>query len=142
MNIKTVDASTLEEDYLLELIIPKINLKEKVYKIDSSKNNVDLHIQILKESTMPDGKNSSIFLAAHRGNTRVSYFENLHKLEKGDSVYIDYKKVRYIYTINDFFLTEKNGTIPLTLENKDSITLITCDKNDKTKQLVFIGYKD
>lgn len=130
-----------DTDYLLTLEIPKINIKNKVYKIGSTKNNVDSNVTILKESSMPDKDNGSIFLAAHRGNTKVSYFENLHKLERGDKIYIDYNDKRYEYIIKYSFITDKDGTISLNLnKNKKSIALITCVKDKFDKQIVFIGY--
>lgn len=130
-----------EDDYLLTLEIPKINVKREVFKVSSSKNNVNMNIKILKESDMPDKENGNIFFAAHRGNTKVSYFENLHKLIKGDKVIVTYKNKKYEYIIDDYFLTEKNGTITLNLdENKKSIGLITCSKEEKDKQIVFVGY--
>lgn len=130
-----------KDDYLLTLEIPKINLKREVYQVNSDKNNVDLNVKILKESDMPDKENGSIFLAAHRGNTKVSYFENLHKLVNGDKVFVYYNDKKYEYTINNSFLTEKDGEITFNLNaNKKSIALITCVKEKSDKQIVFIGY--
>ena len=97
--------------------------------------------EILKESDMPDKENGNIFFAAHRGNSKVSFFENLHKLKKNDKVYVFYNNKKYEYIISDSFLTDKDGTIDMSLEkNKNSISLITCVKDKKDKQIVFIGY--
>lgn len=79
-------------EILATLYIPKININRNIYPIKSPKNNVDENIKILKESTLPDTEDSTVFLAAHSGNGLVAYFNDLKELEPNDKVYFIYKQ--------------------------------------------------
>ena len=140
--------STKEEDtskknqtinYSMVLEIPKINLKKGLYDKNSKYNSVKYNIQILKESDMPNVVNGNLILASHRGNSSVSYFNNLYKLSNGNQVYVYYNNVKYIYEITNMYEVEKTGTITIHRDRDETvIVLITCKKNEN-KQLVFIG---
>lgn len=142
------DTSTKEEDtsknnqtinYSMVLEIPKINLKKGLYDKNSKYNSVEYNIQILKESDMPNVVNGNLILASHRGNSSVSYFNNLYKLSNGNQVYVYYNNVKYIYEITNMYEVEKTGTITIHRDRDETvIVLITCKKNEN-KQLVFIG---
>lgn len=126
-------------DYIAVLEIPKINLKRGLVDIDSIYNSVDYNIQILKESTMPNIDNSNLILASHSGNSNVSFFKDLEKLEILDNVYLYYNNEIYQYEIIDKYEVEKTGSLKITKNiNLKTITLITCIDNTN-KQLVFIG---
>ena len=119
--------------------IPKININNNLYNIKSKENNVEKNIQIIKESNMPDTPNGNLILAAHNGQTKVSYFNNLNKLEKGDEVFVNYKNVDYKYNIDDKYTVTKTGKVTIKRnKNKNTITLITC--SGKNEQLIVIGY--
>lgn len=126
-------------NYSMVLEIPKINLKKGLYDKNSKYNSVKYNIQILKESDMPNVVNGNLILASHRGNSSISYFNNLYKLSNGNQVYVYYNNVKYIYEITNMYEVEKTGTITIH-RNRDEtvIVLITCKKNEN-KQLVFIG---
>ena len=107
--------------------------------INSKYNSVEYDIQILKESDMPNVVNGNLILASHRGNSSVSYFNNLYKLSNGNQVYVYYNNVKYIYEITNMYEVEKTGTITIHRDRDETvIVLITCKKNEN-KQLVFIG---
>lgn len=128
-------------NYSMILEIPKINIKKGLYDIKSRYNSVNYNIQILKESDMPDVKNGNLILAGHNGNSSISYFRMLDKLNKDDLVYIYYNGIKYTYKIDAFYETEKDGTITIHKDKlKNAIVLITCKKNTTDKQLVYIGY--
>ena len=57
------------------LDIPKIDLKKGIYSKESFKNNVDQNVTILNESLLPS--EGTVILAAHSGNSSVSFFRNL-----------------------------------------------------------------
>ena len=121
------------------LEIPKINLKKGLYDINSKYNSVKYNVQRLKESDMPNIVNGNLILASHRGNSSVSFFNNLYKLSNGDQVYIYYQNSKYKYEITNMYEVEKTGTITIHRDrDKTVIVLITCKKNE-TKQLVYIG---
>ena len=119
--------------------IPKISLRRSLYKIGSNENNVNKNIEILKDSNMPDIKNGNFILAAHNGNTSVGHFKNLHKINIGDLVTINYNGQDYTYEISKKYDVLKTGTVMVKRnKEKNTITLITCLGNDR--QLVVIGY--
>lgn len=135
-NISIKKAALIE--YILYLKIPKINLNKGIVSKDSKFNNVDRNIQILKESDMPDIENGNLILASHSGNSNVSYFKDLNKLELNDNIYIEYNNKKYHYKIVNYYIVEKTGLIDIIRnKNKANLTLITCIENSN-KQLVII----
>ena len=114
-------------DYIAVLEIPKIKLKRGIFDKNSSYNNVNRNIYTLKETTMPDEEdNSHIMLASHSGNSYISYFKNLNKLNLNDEVYFFYKNNKYVYKVIKKYEVEKTGTVKLSKKNSSDITLITC----------------
>ena len=114
-------------EYIAVLEIPKIKLKRGIVDKNSSYNNVNRNIYTLKETTMPDEEdNSHIMLASHSGNSYISYFKNLNKLNLNDEVYFFYKNNKYVYKVIKKYEVEKTGTVKLSKKNSSDITLITC----------------
>ena len=125
--------------YSMVIEIPKIGLKKGIYGLDSRYNSISYGIQVLKESNMPDIEKGNLILASHRGNSSVSHFNNLYKLENGDRVYIYYNGIKYVYELVNKYDEVKDGTIVVHRNNEDTVlTLITCKKNEE-KQTVFIN---
>jgi len=125
--------------YLGILEIPKINLKNGFYDLDSKYNNVDYNITVINGSTYPNEENNNLILAAHSGDCPVCYFENLYKLNLGDVAYLNYKNTKYSYKIVDIYEVEKDGTVAIYRDySKNVLTLITCTRNSNTKQTVYI----
>lgn len=134
-NVKQIVA----EEYLGVIQIPKINLKRYLYDIDSSQNNVNRNIEILKISDMPNVRGGNFILAGHNGNTSAGHFRNLYKLSLGDEVIINYNGVNYNYKISKIYDVLKTGSVAIKRDkSKSTITLITCLGSDR--QLVIIGY--
>lgn len=126
--------------YSMVIEIPKINLKKGLYDINSKYNHVDYNIQIIKESDMPNIENGNLILAGHNGNSNVSYFDNLNTLSNGDSVFIFYEGKKYTYKIFDNYEVDKNGKVSIHgYSKKTTLTLISCKKNTKDKQIIYIG---
>jgi len=126
------------DDYIAILEIPKIDLKKGLVDKDSYQNNVDRNIYTLKETIYPnDEVNSHIILASHSGNSSVSYFRYINRLNLNDIVYIYYKNTKYIYSIIDKYEIEKNGKLQLKHSNNSNITLISCV--GLRNQVVIIG---
>ena len=135
-NEKDSNNEVKEENYIGILEIPKINLKKGLVDKNSSSNNVDKNIYTLKETTLPDEQlNSHIILAAHSGNSYISYFKNLKKLDMKDKVYFYYKNVKYIYEISNKYEIDKTGTTELKITNKSDITCIS----GTNKQVVYVA---
>lgn len=126
------------EQYIGVLEIKKINLTRGFYSKNSRLNNVNKNIQILNSSDMPDIENGNVIIASHSGNSSISFFRNLPKLNVDDNAIIYYQGKTYIYKLVNNYEIEKTGTANIKRNiNKNSLTLITC-KHNSNKQLVYI----
>lgn len=133
------DTSNNYEPYLAVLKIPKVNLERGFYDKGSSLNNVDYNILFHSNSDYPDKLNGNVILASHSGTSSISYFKDLYKLELGDEASINYKNTTYTYKVVNIYKEEKDGTIAIYRnKEKSTLTLITCTKNDNTKQTIYI----
>ena len=149
-----VDTSYLEEDniatdknkintsnrnYLGYLEISKISLKAGFVSENSYYNNVNRGIQTITGSKYPDVSKTNLILAAHSGNCSICYFKTLYKLELNDTASIDYKGNNYSYKLVNTYNVPKTGQVEVKRDfNKTTLTLITCTKNSKTEQTVYI----
>lgn len=125
-------------NYIAVLEIPKINLKRGLYSYNSIYNDIDKNITILESSKMPNKENSTLVLASHSGNSRVSYFKDLNKLQNDNLVIVYYNDVKYFYKIIDFYTEKKNGFITKPdFKSGKYIILTTCW--DSLNQLIYIG---
>lgn len=132
-----------EKETLMILEIPKISIKRNIYYQDSKYNSVEYNIQILKDSDMPDIKNGNVIFASHNGNSKVSFFKKLYKLSLNDEIILYYDGYKYIYKLSKIYDINKDGTAEIYRNNNvNCITLITCKKNIKDKQEIYIGYFD
>ena len=138
---KEVSYRKIDNTYDAVLSIPKIDLKKGVYSINDKRNNIEENIMIHKDSIYPDSNNSNVILIAHSGTGPKAIFKELNKLDKDSLIEFYYKHTKYVYKINDIYSVNKNGSIGLRNDiNKKTITLITCNSLDKSKQDVYIGY--
>ena len=97
---------------------------------------------MLKDTVLPDEDTiSHIILASHSGNSYVSYFKNLHKLDINDEIYFYYKNNKYIYSIYKIDEVDKTGNIELKKTNSSDITLITCKGNLKKQIVIYATLK-
>ena len=135
---KKEEVQKVEVNYIAVIKIPKIGLEKGLASKDSYWNNVNRNIQILTESDMPDVDKGNVILAGHSGNSGVSYFRKLNKLQIDDKVSISYNGKEYIYKMVNSYEIEKNGYAHI-LRNaeKTTLTMITC-KHNTNKQLVVI----
>lgn len=120
------------ESYLGILRIPKINLRQGFYHINSKNNNISKSVTILKESTMPSPNGSIIYLVAHSGNGYVAFFKDLDKLRINDIINLDIDNSSYQYIINDIYEVDKNGKITVNHNiHENYLVLSTCKGSDK-----------
>ncbi len=126
-------------EYIAVLRIPKINLKRGLVDRNSKYNDIKYNIMIHKKSDIPTKEGGNVILLAHSGNSNISYFKNLYKLNLNDIIYLDYNNKTYKYKLINIYDIEKNGKAPIRKNtSKSSITLITCRANTN-KQIVLIG---
>lgn len=128
-----------EINYTAVIEIPSINLKRGVVDSTGNFNSINYAISVDKNSNYPD-KEGNFILYAHSGNSNISYFKNLNKVEINDVIYIYHNGVKYEYKIFDKYDIEKTGKAEIYLTNTEKyITLITCSQEQKNKQIVLIG---
>lgn len=125
-----------EEKYVAFLRIPDIFLEQPLY--EGNQNDIDKNIIFVKGSDMPTKKNGNVIIAGHSGNSSISYFRYLYKLNIGDFIYLEYNEKNYKYKIDYRYIVNKTGTVELRKDsNTNTLTLITC-YGDK-KQLVLVA---
>ena len=96
-------------------------------------------MEVVKGSTYPDVLNGNFILAAHSGSSYLAYFKNLYKLNIGDEAIVTYQNKKYTYKIVNIYEQEKTGKIAIYRDmNKTCLTLVTCTKDSKTKQTIYI----
>lgn len=121
------------------LEIPKINLKQQLSEINSSENDINKNIFVVKETIFPSTcKKSHIILAAHSGYNKIAFFKRLPELSKDDIINFYYQNKKYTYKVIRKKEIAKNGTMTLEVTSSDDITLITCLKGTN-KQIVYQG---
>lgn len=129
---------TTDNEYIGILKIPKIGLEKGLVSKNSYYNNVNRNIFILNESDMPNKEKGNVILAGHSGNSRISFFKNLYKLEINDYVSIFYNGSEYKYKVVNLYEIEKTGKANIVRNvEKSTLTLITCKQNTN-KQIVYI----
>jgi len=144
-NVATADISTTFEpadngQYLGILKIDKINLEQGFYDKDNELNNVGKSVTLLGPSNYPNEKNGNTILVAHSGSSYLGYFKHLYKLNVGDLATIKYKGKTYVYKIVNIYDDTKDGDVTIYRNrNKTTLTLITCTKDDDTKQTIYIA---
>lgn len=128
------------EEYLGIIDIPKIELYKGFYSKTSNLNNVKFNLYVLPSSNYPNVENGNLIIAGHSGNYNNSYFANLYKLEKEDTITIHYNNNKYIYQIINIYNEEKTGKVRIFRnKNKTTLTLITCTKDDNNHQTIYIA---
>ena len=122
------------------LEIPKIGLKRGFYNTSSRYNTIEYNVAMIPGSTMPDVANGNLMLMAHSGDAYISFFAYLYRLNVGDSAYVTYNGKKYQYRIVNIYTVPKTGKVAIYRNyDRTTLTMITCTKNDDTKQTVYIA---
>lgn len=131
----------LPNGYIGILTIEKINLEQGFYDKGNPENDVDRNITFLEPTNYPDEKNGNVILVSHSGSSSIAYFKHLYQLEIGDIATIRYKGKVYTYKIDDIYTETKDGDVTIYRDTtKSTLTMITCTKDDDTKQTIYISY--
>ena len=126
-------------NYIGFLEIDKINLRQGLLPKESYYNNVNFHVQILPLADYPDVIGGNFILAGHSGSGSIAYFRNLYQLNLGDEAKVYYKSKLYRYKIVNIYKQAKDGALNVYRDaTVSTLTLITCTKNDKKSQTVYI----
>ncbi len=138
---KSVKTYAPTYDYIGYLEIPKISLKRGFVSIDSKYNNVERNIYIVNGSNYPDTENGNFIIAGHSGTGWKAFFKNLYKLNVGDEAIVTYNGVKYTYRIANIYNQKKTGSVGIYRDyTKKTLTLITCTKDSKDAQTIYIAY--
>lgn len=133
---KKVDA---RDAYIGYLEVPDVNIKRGFVSPDSKYNSVGYNVMVIDGSKMPDEKNGNLILAAHRGNSSVSFFDKLYKLKRRAKATITYEGKTYTYELTNTYEESKDGSLTIKRNaNVNTLTLITCTRNNKKTQTIFI----
>jgi len=126
--------------YSAVIEVPAISLKAGIVMSDKSFKSMDRNVSIYPSSNMPDEKHGNFVLFAHSGNSRVSYFRNIDKLNKDDEIKIYYNKTEYKYKVISKHEVNENDDTPLyKMKDKTIITLITCNNTNDNYRTVVVG---
>ncbi len=136
-SLPKVEHAEFFQDYLLELWIPSINLRQDVYDINSSLNQVDAHVEILASSIV---SKNVFFLAGHSGQGGANYFNDIVKLQRGDCIELCLKDRVLHYVVDRSYYISKNGYLYVPEELQDVLFLITCSLKYWNQQLVVVAY--
>lgn len=127
-------------DYIGYLIIPKINLTKGFVDKRSSENDVEKNILVVDGSNYPDTEKGNLILAGHSGTGWKAFFNDLYKLQVGDTAQITYKGKKYTYSITNIYTQPKVGKVAIYRDySKTTLTLVTCTNNDSTTQTIYIA---
>lgn len=137
-NNEEIKTQVKNENFVAVIRINKIGLEKGLYNKESSYNNVNKNIQILKDSSYPDVENGNFIIAGHSGNGRTAYFKNLHQLQNGDEVNVFYKGLQYKYKVVNMYDIEKTGTANIIRNASIStLTMVTC-RHNTNKQIIVV----
>lgn len=126
--------------FVAVLEVPSISLKTGVVMSNDNYTTMNRNVSIYPTSNMPDEENGNFVLFAHNGNSRVSYFKNIHILNYDDVIYIYYNNQKYTYKISDKYDVYMLNRTPLKKkQDKSVITLITCKKGNSDYRTVVVG---
>ena len=121
------------------LDIPKIGFNKGFYRKGSSLNDVRFNLKILDVSSYTGEEKGNVIIIGHSGNYSNSYFANLYRLDVNDTASIQYEGKTYRYKIVNIYNEIKDGTVTVYRDvTKNCLTLVTCTKDDDTKQTVYI----
>ncbi len=130
-----------QNGYIGVLNIDKLNLHQGFLDKDNPDNNVSKNITFLNPTNYPDEPNGNVILVSHSGDSSIAYFKHLYKLQVGDIATIDYNGKVYTYKIENIYNETKDGDVTIYRDtNRSTLTMITCTKNDNTKQTIYIAY--
>lgn len=129
----TNDGNKIEKNpnYFMVLEIPKIDLKQGIYKIDDKRNKINENVMILNGSDITDDKINLLILVSHSGNASNAYFKNVYKLTFNDEVYIYYNSGKITYKVNKIYTKPKEEMFSINQSDQNKLILITCLNREK-----------
>ena len=135
----TVTTQVINDGYIGYLSVPDVNIRRGFTALDSPDNTLSKNILLVTGSSMPDVENGNLILAGHNGRSKVSFFNDLYKLQDGAHAYVTYNNKNYDYVLKNRYDVPKIGTVTISRNGSvNTLKLITCHQTDNHKQVVFI----
>ena len=135
----TITTQEVDNGYIGYLSVPDVNIKRGFTSFDSPYNSLKYNILLVTGSSMPDVPNGNLILAGHNGRSKVSFFNDLYKLQDGAHAYVTYNGKVYDYVLTNRYDVPKVGTVTISRNGSvNTLTLITCHRTDNHTQVVFI----
>lgn len=116
----------------LVLNIPSINLDLVVKKANGDFSNLDKNLVYYKRNYFHD----KIIIFGHSGLGYGAFFNRLDELNKSDKAYLYKDKNKAIYEVTDTYYVSYKDVYILNNDEKGTLLLVTCKKNDKSLRLV------
>ena len=116
--------------------IPKLKIYYGFYSLNDQKNQIKNGIEVMSGSSLPSINGSNIVLVAHSGIAYNVLFDRLDVLGIEDEVNLYFNNIKYIYKVKRILKKDKKDILPTIKTNKNTLTLITCDKKEKDKNLI------
>lgn len=119
-----------------DLTIPAIDLAMKIFQGTTYEKMLYGATTVLPDSVAGKG---NYVLASHNMGVEGKMFTSLHKLKKGDDIYVLTKEgQKFHYRVITNEIVDFKDTRCLELQGKPVITLITCDSVQATDQRVVV----
>lgn len=116
--------------------IPKLKIYYGFYSLNDQKNQIKNGIEVMSGSSLPSINGSNIVLVAHSGIAYNVLFDRLDVLALEDEVNLYFNNIKYIYKVKRILKKDKKDILSTIKTNKNTLTLITCDKKEKDKNLI------
>ncbi len=117
-------------DEVGRLVIPAIEKGYPTYwGADEATLDQGVGMYVSKWTTTPDQKRHTV-VSGHRNTV----FIGLDKIEKGDSIFLEYGNERFEYAVDDMWVTGADDRTVITDKDEATLTLTTCYPFD------FVGY--
>ena len=118
--VHTKLASSDDDDALIRLVIPKIDLTSFIVE-GTNHHDLLLGPGHMKHTAEP-GELGNAVISAHRD----TFFRHIHELERGDQIYVDRAGKHFVYEVTGKKIVDPDD-MEVTSPTKDSrLTLITC----------------
>lgn len=129
-----------EEEMIGYIHIPRIGEKLPIF-LGASQENMSRGAAHMTQTSLPvGGNNTNTVIAAHRGYLRARMFQNIHKLELGDEIFIVnfHQTLRYRVVEIKIILPSEIDEV-LIQSGRDLVTLISCHplRQNSQRYLVF-----
>lgn len=128
------------DSYYGVLEIPSIHLKRGFFSLESPLNHVDKSIEVI--SSCNPKETCDFILASHSGDSPISFFKELDKLQINDTANLNYNHEIYTYYLKSIENAIKDGSISLEKSSLSRLILTTCDRQNNSIQKIYIFEKE